>query len=132
MPDELKTQLGQVAPRSRFSFLEIMHLVALVLVLTAVGAVFHAVDQNTRETLVNRQNGFKSRAVTCDLQLGIGLSVSKTCSLPEIMKYRDPAIAQGSTASARTSEQTQLLICQIMLRITDSAPECIPILEKAK
>lgn len=132
MPDELTTHLGQVAPRTRFTFLEIMHVIALVLVLLAVGAVFHAVDTNTNQTLINRETGYKNRAVTCDLQLGIGLTVSKSCATPEVMRYRDPNIVKGSSASARTSEQTQLLICQVMLRIADSVPECIPILEKSK
>lgn len=127
-------ELGKTLPRVVTTFFEWIIIIGGVSVLTAVFFVLHAVQVSREDLLVNRENGYKNRAALCDLQLGIGLSLSATCGTPQVKKYRDPTIVASSSASARTSNQTQILMCQVLLRQfpKQQVPECVPILERAK
>lgn len=59
---------------------------------------------------------FQTRAITCDLSKGIGVSEPKGCSALEVVKWRDPNVQPASSASSRASLQLKQVICQVLDR----------------
>lgn len=108
-------ELGREAPRERAvrpieGFIlatGILLAVACFLVFAKVGSVA-AVQQSGIE------RGYKNRAVTCDLQLGLGLQESKECADPEIQPYRDPTVKPGTGSGATASRDTHKLVCALL------------------
>lgn len=124
-------RLGEVAPRQRMSWIEISIFVVLLLVISAVGATFNQnahIEQRQRaiksEQDAGKVRGYLNRAVTCDLQKGLGLPESKGCNDPAIEQYRDVSTKPGSTQGARNSLATMRVVCEIADGLKIRAPDC--------
>lgn len=105
---------GTAAPRNPLPGRDLLLLAVGVLICAAAWAVFAAVQGLRPDLATNRDVGYANRAAICDMQKGIGLVESASCADPLVARYRDPNVKAGSTASARTSKDTQRLLCALL------------------
>lgn len=116
MRDDLaKLQPGAPAPRGGFPTpRDVIFLIVMILLVAACWAVFYVTKDIPGSVEANRRVGYQNRAAICDLQKGIGLHESASCADPHVAPFRDPQVVVGSTVSARTSRDTQLLLCALL------------------
>lgn len=114
MPDEMLTSLGRPAERPRFRTIDMFILLTLVIVLAFIVVTLSVLItvQSTQEGGVQR--GYINRAVTCDLQKGLGLHESEGCADPAITPYRDAKTGASSSTGASESRKTRELVCIVL------------------
>lgn len=114
MPGQLAQSLGTPAERFRFRAIDrfILATLLLVLVLLLVNFQQNRKISQTQDGGVTR--GYINRAVTCDLQKGLGLHESKGCSDPVITPYRDPLTGVSSSTGATESRKLIELVCFVI------------------
>ncbi|MCW2545370.1 MAG: hypothetical protein JWM40_2922 [Frankiales bacterium] len=114
MPGELAAAVGRPADRLRFRAIDRFILATLLLVLLFLIILLSVLIgvQRTQEGGVQR--GYINRAVTCDLQKGLGLHESQGCSDPVITPYRDQLTGASSSTGASESRMTRELVCIVL------------------
>lgn len=114
MPGELAGALGRPADRVRFRAIDRFLLATLLLVLLFLIILLSVLIRVQRTQDSGVQRGYINRAVTCDLQKGLGLHESKGCSDPAITPYRDKLTGASSSTGATESRMTRELVCIVL------------------
>lgn len=115
----LKADGQQQPPRQRTSWKELAALFAFVVVMAAGSFLFQqvaAIQQTQRD---GEQRTYQTRAITCDMTKGIGVSEPKGCDAPEVTQYRDPTVTPASSASSRASDNLRKLMCVVLAGADD-------------
>lgn len=114
MPEGLAAALGKPAERIRFRAIDRFILATMVIVLVFLFIVLGVLIRVQRTQDSGVQRGYINRAVTCDLQKGLGLHESKGCSDPVITPYRDQLTGASSSTGASESRMTRELVCIVL------------------
>lgn len=116
MTGDLANNLGQPAERRRFRAIDRFILFTLVLVLLFLIGAFGVLVkiQTTQSSGITR--GYINRAVTCDLQKGLGLHESTGCADPVIAPYRDAKTGASSSTGASESRKTREIVCLVLMQ----------------
>lgn len=115
---------GAPAPRQKMTMPYIAGGVVTLLFALALYLVFGVVLSIQSEQKQSAIRGYKNRAVICDMQKALGIRESRECGDPAIQPYRDPNAAQGSTAGARNSRATMVVVCALATKLDVRVPEC--------
>lgn len=85
MPDSLKPRV--IPDREHIGGIEVLRLIVLALVCLAIGGLFYflkTVDHNVR---VNRETGYQSRAVNCQILQSLHRPLPAACLDSHVRRY---------------------------------------------
>lgn len=97
-----------------------LEVIVAVLALLAAGALwlgYGVLGDIRQEQRDSTQRNALNRAVLCDIGKGIGVTLSEKCNDPLVVSYRDPLVVEGSSASARSSQELRRAVCALLTQV---------------
>lgn len=85
-------------------------------------AIENARVEAADNVLISRENGYRNRAVNCQLAVALSQPLLDTCKDPEVIKYYNPLEAPTAGGSSPAQTKLRALIC-LDLRSRGIAPE---------
>lgn len=85
-------------------------------------AIENARVEAADNVLISRENGYKNRAVNCQLAIALSQPLLASCKDPEVLKYYDTTVPPTAGGNSVAQAKLRALIC-LDLRSKGIAPE---------
>ncbi len=103
----------------------VIMFVMVVRVSTVQEELRRGVETANANTEQNQQNGYKNRAVVCQIHNDLGGEpIDQACNLPEILQYYDPDAIPSAGGNSPGQIKNRELLCLILKNQGYEFPDC--------
>lgn len=111
------------------SFLIIVLFAATINVRATQSNISTAIEASRVEalnnTLIGRENGYKSRAINCQLAVALSQPLLSSCKDPEVVKYYDPTAATTAGGNSPAQIKNRALLCALLAERKAAPEKCM-------